>query len=389
MQNREGGHREAMQLFSPDINGVFVSRPNRFLVRIDTEYGEILAHCPNPGRMQEILLPGCPVIVERNDSPGRKTKYALAAALHQGKTIPLNATRANRVARDLVLSHLFSEQITVRAEYSIGGSRFDFLVEGPKGTELIEVKCCTLCESGIAMFPDAPTDRGRRHVEELVRIASSPGEVSGGHLLFLVFHGDAKTFTPNIHTDPLFSQSLQESIDRISVRAVSLSCTNEGFVKLVNPMLPMRLDWVEMARENRGIYLLVLRYDGERILEVAGLGRVNFETGYYVYVGKAKRGLRERIGRHLRKRKKNHWHIDYLSRVAKKIDPYPIYTRGDLECKLAKDIAVSASTSIPGFGSSDCNCKSHLFYFASDPMAEPAFVFTLFRYRHVLCFNER
>jgi len=396
-----------MDLFRNDLEGTFAARPNRFIIDVSTPAGQVRAHCPNPGRMQELLLPGAPVILE--EAPGwkaetdrisrktggdrekgksralRKTRYSLAACRYRGKIIPLDSSRANLAAELLVLPRLFPDAVRTRREVKLGSSRFDFLVTEGGRDHIVEVKACTLCEYGVAMFPDAPTLRGTRHLEELAKSAAA-GYVS--HIVFVVFHPEAARFVPNIHTDPVFAHALAAAMEGgVRAHAVVFEASAAGEARLLDTDIPVDTSPALLSEENRGVYLLVLRIPGGPDgpggpVEVGSLGEIDFPGGYYVYVGSAAKNLNGRIARHLRLRKKLRWHIDYLRAAAVSVRAYPIRTRLDLECSLASEIGPTSDGDVPRFGSSDCSCRSHLFYYRDDPFARRSFVDILFRYRH-------
>ncbi len=108
------------------MEGRFYSRPNRFLVLAETAEGLVRAHCPNPGRLWEIFLPGAPLILQYSGNPERATPYSLVAAEYQGKYLPLYAAGANAITRKLIIPRLFPDALKVRQEVTVGGSRFDF-----------------------------------------------------------------------------------------------------------------------------------------------------------------------------------------------------------------------------------------------------------------------
>jgi sugar fermentation stimulation protein A len=269
----------------------------------------------------------------------------------------------------------------IRSEVTFGRSRFDFAVDTPGGTVLVEVKSCTLCEHAVAMFPDAPTSRGKRHLEEMAALVES-GEVAGGIVLFVVGNRSPELFIPNIHTDPQFSGALAAVSELLTVRACSISVSQGGTVVVTNLDVPVSYRPVELALEDRGVYLVVLSLERDTRIETGGLGEVFYKSGWYVYVGSAKRALASRVRRHLAKRKTRHWHIDYLSIAANSARAYPIYTDLDLECELAEEVRRAGGAGVKGFGSSDCTCESHLFRFGTDPFKSRAFVDILFTYRH-------
>lgn len=202
----------------------FVERPNRFLVHCDLEGTVVAAHCPNPGRLLEILVPGTPLLLQkrpehpdRRGSRRRRLGYSLVAARHRGILIPLASARANDLAERIVLPILFPEARSMHREISLGGSRLDFLLELDDrrdrgvsalpgiGELFLEVKACTLVAEGTAMFPDAPTLRGLKHLEELESLADQ-GRPAG--FMFLLMNPQARRFVPNLHTDPAFARKL-------------------------------------------------------------------------------------------------------------------------------------------------------------------------------------
>ncbi len=371
-----------MKLFSNDCEGYFVSRPNRFIVMAESPEGVIRAHCPNPGRLQEILLPGQKLIFEKNANKNRKTAYTLVAAYYRENVIPLYASKANEITKKLVLPLLYPEADTIKAEQKWKNSRFDFLITEGKQKIFLEVKACTLVEEGRGMFPDAPTERGKRHIKALEELAkNAPGY--RGHILFVITHPDVIVFSPNIHTDPVFARILLDISSAVRIDAVSVSCTPEGEITIEKNTVPVDLLPVSYVKEDRGAYLLLITIQhAEQVITVGKLGEIHFKKGYYIYTGSAKKNLSKRISRHISKKKKFHWHIDYLTVKADSIMPFPVYTGKNIECSMAQDLEKIADESIRGFGSSDCTCSSHLFYFSTSPMINRSFQRILHHYRH-------
>lgn len=409
-----------MRLFSADCEALLVSRPNRFLMTAEllddsgSPTGKIVdCHCPNPGRLLEFLLPGTRLILERRGTPdsppraspltrapggGAKTRFTAAALYHRGAVVPLYAARANAAARELAIPGvpgipgIVPELAELRSEVTLGRSRLDFLALDRSGTRhLIEVKACSLVEAGLAMFPDAPSDRAVKHLEELAALAAEGFE---SHVLFVVVHGNPEAFAPNAHTDPAFAAALARLAPFLRIHAALLRCSPDGEAELLRTDLPVNLSSGRLAAENRGSYLVALEIPAPcaaspgavtgnpPVAEIGALGTVEFKPGWYVYCGSAQKNLSSRLARHSRRVRKNpHWHLDYLTPLAAKIVPLPILSGENLECALALSLREIGGTPVPSFGSSDCSCASHLYHFPEPPLKNRAFLDLLFRFR--------
>lgn len=375
-----------MQFFRNDLEGLFLERPNRFIVIAKTSVGIIRAHCPNPGRLIEILTPGRKLIFQKSDNPNRKTTYSLVAAYYKDKIIPLNSVMANKAALQLVIPKLFPNADKVVPEQSYGKSRFDFLITSGEQKTYLEVKSCTLVEEGRAMFPDAPTERGTRHINELMEIEKNEQNTKG-RVLFIITHEDAQFFTPNLHTDPYFAFTLKRALKSIKVNFASIRCDFRGNAELVNLQVPVDIRPVKFAEDDSGIYMVVVKLGEDKTIITGKLDYSEYKSGYYVYAGSAKVNLSKRIKRHRNKKKKTfHWHIDYLTASADEVKTFGIYTDRFSECDIAKGLIHIGSRGIPNFGSSDCSCSSHLYYFKEDPLRNRAFLDLLHHFRH--CYNQ-
>lgn len=213
------------------ISGKFLSRPNRFIALVETTGGVQTVHVKNTGRCRELLVPGATVYLERGTNPTRKTAYDLIAVEKGGLLINMDAQAPNKVFGEWAASGAFLPDVTaVRSEFRFGDSRLDFCLETPKGLHLVEVKGVTLEEHGAARFPDAPTERGIKHILELRRA------VEDGHaatLFFVVQMEGMRSVSPNDDTHPAFGAALREAVaagvgvcawdcavapDRISIR---------------------------------------------------------------------------------------------------------------------------------------------------------------------------
>jgi sugar fermentation stimulation protein A len=381
---------DRMDLFSPDATGRLVSRPNRFTLMVDLDgvddsvprddgAGPVAVHAANPGRMWEPTYPGTEVILQRARG-NRKTEWTAVAVRRpaDGVIVPLVAAGANRIARELILPRLLPEATAIRGEVSRGHSRFDFVADTSDGEIVIEVKSCTLVAHGVAMFPDAATSRGARHVAELAALTSERRIV-----LFVIQGAPAERFVPDIHTDPAFAVALRDAAVRgVEVVAVGTATTAEGITTITNPAVPVDFGPVASVDGDCGSYLLHMRLDEPRRVAIGALGEFDLEAGHYLYVGSAMGSLKSRTSRHMRRRKRMRGHVDYLRSAADWASVYPIYSEERLECSVAASLREAFSEPIPGFGASDCACGSHLFFTPDDPRRDPAFVERVLLFRH-------
>lgn len=187
------------------VEGRFISRPNRFVAYAEINGRTELCHVKNTGRCRELLIPGCTVWLERAEpSAKRKTMYDLVTVSKSGRLINMDSGAPNRAAAEF-LPNIFPGGI-IRPEYTCGNSRFDFYIEWGGRKILLEVKGVTLEEDGIVMFPDAPTERGVKHIKELTRRLDEGFET---YLLFVIQMEDVRYFKPNDATHPEFGQALR------------------------------------------------------------------------------------------------------------------------------------------------------------------------------------
>lgn len=370
-----------MNFFGQTRKALFVSRPNRFVVVCELDGRKVRAFLPNPGRLLELLLPGTPVYLEEA-SPDLKLPYTAVAAEREGHRVVLHTLKSNQVARHLIQTGAIPALrgfVPVRSEVVRGNSRFDFLLRKGDREMILEVKSCTLFSRRSAMFPDAVTERGRRHLEELARLSSGPALSA---VLFIIHWPGAEVFMPDFHTDLAFARTLLAVRGNLTVLPVALAWKNDLTLDLGQVrVLDILWDAVEKEAHDRGSYLVVLRLPQKRRVYIGSLGDLHLQKGFYIYVGSAMRALSARIERHRRTRKKCFWHIDYLREQAEFHAAMPIRSKEDLECEIAASLHELTGFRIPGFGSSDCSCPSHLFYTPDDPLTSPHFHAFLQQYR--------
>jgi len=209
------------------IEGKFIDRPNRFTVRFNYNQKIELAHLRDPGRLKELLTPDAELLLRPAlNTANRKTKFDVIAVLKGDLWVLINSGFHSDIAANLIDSKLIEEfngYFVEKREYTYGKSRIDFLLTNKSGNKmLVEVKGCTLVDEGLAKFPDAPTSRGKRHVEELIGSKRDDLEAA---ILFLIFGEDAKCFSPNFNMDPDFSSAL-ENAKKAEVHIIAYSFKN-------------------------------------------------------------------------------------------------------------------------------------------------------------------
>ena len=199
--------------------GVFLARPNRFIAHVELGGELVVCHVKNTGRCRELLIPGAEVWLERGENPARKTAWDLIAVRKGERLINMDAQAPNKVFA-LFAPH-FAEGVTrIRPEYTYGDSRLDFCLETPEGLHLVEVKGVTLEENGHARFPDAPTERGIKHLRELMRAVEEGHRASA---VFVIQMEDVTDFAPNDVTHPAFGAALRQAA-AAGVDVVAFNC---------------------------------------------------------------------------------------------------------------------------------------------------------------------
>lgn len=199
------------------IKAKFIERPNRFVAYCDID-GEVeKIHVKNTGKCKELLVPGCEVYLEESDNPSRKTKYSLIAVKKGERLINMDSQVTNKMVyealedKSLILPG-FDEEITlIKPEKTYGNSRFDVYIEGKTKKAFIEVKGCTLEIDGVIKFPDAKTERGVKHVKELIK-AREEGYLA--YIILVIQMEDVLYFTPNIDMHKEFGDVLKEADEK-------------------------------------------------------------------------------------------------------------------------------------------------------------------------------
>ena len=200
--------------------GIFLSRPNRFIAHIEIDGAVEICHVKNTGRCRELLVPGCTVWCQRSDNPNRKTKFDLIAVQKGDRLINMDSQAPNKAAGEWLASGGLGEISELRPEVRHGDSRYDFsfLKDGKRC--FLEVKGCTLEEDGVCAFPDAPTERGAKHIRGLTEAAQAG---YGAYILFVIQMSDVKYIRPHDETDPAFGAALREAAQN-GVHILAMDC---------------------------------------------------------------------------------------------------------------------------------------------------------------------
>ena len=200
--------------------GIFRARPNRFIAHIEIDGAVEICHVKNTGRCRELLVPGCTVWCQRSDNPNRKTKFDLIAVQKGDRLINMDSQAPNKAAGEWLADRGLGEISELRPEVRHGDSRYDFsfLKDGKRC--FLEVKGCTLEEDGVCAFPDAPTERGAKHIRGLTEAARAG---YGAYILFVIQMSDVKYIRPHDETDPEFGRALREAAQN-GVQVLAMDC---------------------------------------------------------------------------------------------------------------------------------------------------------------------
>jgi len=229
---------------TPDAEALFVRRDNRFLATVDIvqpfKEADVFAHIHDPGRLKEILIEGNRLLLKRAQNPQRKTKWDVIAGKVNHNWVLIHSGYHRKIAEAILRQpeiSPFKERYEIKPEPKYKRARLDFLLKKGEEAIWVETKGCTLAVDGVALFPDAPTKRGKRHVEHLIEIRST-GERAA--VIFLVFRSDAEVFSPNWETDREFAQTLKVAQEEgVELYALKLSYDAKA-ISFVEP-IPVNL----------------------------------------------------------------------------------------------------------------------------------------------------
>ncbi|MBP2071915.1 DNA/RNA nuclease SfsA [Thermoanaerobacterium butyriciformans] len=221
-----------MFIENPIVKGRFLERINRFLARVEVDGQIITVHVPNTGRCKELFVPGATVVLEKREGMGRKTPYELEFVYKGKRLISIDSQIPNKVVMDNIVRGKLDEFAgydVIEKEKTYKNSKFDLKLSKKDEVFFIEIKGVTLEENGVVMFPDAPTERGTKHMVELKSVKE---EGMRAAVVFLVQMDDVLYFTPNVKTDIKFASALKDAIES-GVEAYAYCCeVKENFIDI-------------------------------------------------------------------------------------------------------------------------------------------------------------
>ena len=219
------------------VPGIFLSRPNRFIAHVEINGQTEVVHVKNTGRCRELLPPGAQVWCQKSDNPNRKTKFDLITVRKGKRLINMDSQAPNAAAKEWLLSGGLGPIENLKAETVHGDSRFDFSFTKEGKPCFLEVKGVTLENDGICAFPDAPTDRGAKHLRGLTQAVR---EGCGGYVLFVIQMADVQHLHPNDATDPNFGKALREAA-AAGVTVLAMDCAVTEDTMTIDKPVPVVL----------------------------------------------------------------------------------------------------------------------------------------------------
>lgn len=217
--------------------GRFLARPNRFIAHVEIDGDVQICHVKNTGRCKELLIPGCAVWCQESDKPERKTKFDLIAVEKGHRLINMDSQAPNAAAKEWLLGGGLGQIEHLRAEVFQGDSRFDFSFQKDGVTCFLEVKGVTLETNGVCAFPDAPTERGVKHLEGLTQLCKAG---FGAYVLFVIQMEDVCYLHPNHITDPTFAKALKEAA-AAGVQVLAMDCAVTPNTMVIREPVEVRL----------------------------------------------------------------------------------------------------------------------------------------------------
>lgn len=348
--------------FENFLTAILISRPNRFVVKMDIDGVEFGASLPNPGKLGELFIPGAVLFVVPMRAEVKYPYRVIAVKSYSGEVVMLDTHTNNRIAEYMVdsgkIPSLKNYHVKKR-EVTVGHSRFDLLLENDSQEILYcEVKSCTLFGGTLAMFPDAVTSRGKRHVEELGSMAEQGIKTA---VVFVIQSNNIQFFLPDYHTDPLFSEALYANRDNIMIIPVLAGWNDRLELSTRSKEVPILWNIYEKSgRFDRGTYIMLFYLSDPVYSDITDFGEITLESGYYCYVGYEENDLEKRVERHKRKRKNCINRRDYLRNISIVDSVWKIRDSCNMSLDISSSIEKISDGDVPGF-------ESELYHFCENP----------------------
>lgn len=214
------------------LQGKFISRPNRFIAHVEVNGKMEICHVKNTGRCKELLIPGVTVFVQESNNPKRKTKFSLIGVIKEKRIINMDSQVPNKVVHEWIAKgNLFTDVTLIKPETKYNKSRFDFYIETKNKRAFVEVKGVTLEDKGIVRFPDAPTERGVKHIRELCDCIK---EGYDAYIIFVIQMKNVIHFEPNSETHKEFAEALKAA-KKYGVHIIAVDCeVNENSIDIID-----------------------------------------------------------------------------------------------------------------------------------------------------------
>lgn len=363
------------KLYKSIVKGKFLDRPNRFICHVEVNGEVCTCHMPNPGRMRELLFRGVTMYLTRN-RPGLRTAYRVIGIEKGNRDIFfLDTAKANDVAAELVREHKipgWEDYTLIDREVTMGDSRFDLLLGNSKTGEVfpVEVKSCSLAGEKGAMFPDAPTIRGKKHLDHLLSM-SRRGEHAG--LLILVYYSHAEWFLPDFHTDMDFAESFRQAMDLVDWKAAVIDWSPDFTMPQSVRLIGSSEKALDEEMKDRGNYMIILHTAEDKIISFGNSGKELYKKGYYVYAGHASDHMDREIKRYRTIHKQKKSDMDYIRAECSLTRIIPVRSKSNLTENIVQRVGEISEWSV-NHRDPVSDGGSILFGFSENPMHLPEFL---------------
>lgn len=355
-------------IYKAVVEGEFIDRPNRFVCHAKVKDEIVTCHMPNPGRMRELLFPGVKLFLVPHEKEGAHTAYKVVGVQKDGSIFFLDTGKCNDVAAYLVENKKipgWESCSLVRREVTMGDSRFDLLLKDENtGEEFpVEVKSCSLSGKVGAMFPDAPTIRGVKHMKHLIELGKE-GKRAG--ILFLVHYDKAEWFLPNMHTHKEFADTFLEAMQWVEWKAAVVHWTKDFTYPESVKLIPSCKEAIDQESQDQGYFVLCYEKKEKKIDFKEG--KKLFPSPYYVLISKFSGSDEKELAR-LKRIHKNQNDFETWKQNARYVGAVLFRTKDQIQSLLEEELYKICSSKIENFTLTDGNTfHSEMFGFNENPL---------------------